>query len=160
MELLLVRRFNVNKGPKEEQQYCIGSLFCGNIKICETIEDYDRGLDDSMSLAEISKIKIHGRTAIPTGRYEVDVHSISPRFQSRSWAKTFGGCVPLIKDTKGYEGVRIHPGNKSTDLEGCIAPGENKVVGQVINSQKWYKKLMTDLFNLKEKVYITISRQY
>ena len=87
-----------------------------------------------MSLEEIKKKKVYGETAIPTGTYKVDVNTISPKFKSRTWAKPYGGKLPRLIDVPGYEGVLIHAGNKAEDSLGCVLVGENKVVGQVINS--------------------------
>lgn len=50
MKLLLDRFF---KGPK----YTVGHLYIDGKYFCDTIEDVDRGLLDSMSLAEIQSKK-------------------------------------------------------------------------------------------------------
>jgi len=50
--------------------------------------------------------------------------------------------LPLVNNVKGFSGIRIHPGNTAADSLGCILVGENKVKGKVINSQKWWSKLM------------------
>lgn len=144
MELLLKRRF---KGPK----YTIGSLFINGEYFCDTIEDIDRKLNDSMTEEEIKRIKVYGETAIPYGTYKVDMNTVSPKFKDRSWAKPYSGKLPRLLNVKGYEGVLIHVGNTAQDSLGCILVGENKQVGRVINSTATFNKLMNVLLKAKLK---------
>ncbi len=44
-------------------------------------------------------------------------------------------------DVPGFDGILIHCGNTAKDTDGCILVGENKVKGQVINSQETFKRL-------------------
>lgn len=138
MELLVKRRY---KGSA----YTIGSLYVNGVYECDTLEDPDRGLTSEMSLEEIKSKKIYGNTAIPTGKYSVSMSVVSPRFKDRSWAKPYSGKIPRLLDVKGYEGVLIHVGNKTTDTSGCILVGENKIKGQVLNSTACFMELMTQL---------------
>ena len=103
MELKLIR-FKKAKG------YTAGKLYVEGKFFCFTIEDEDRGLDQSMSLAQIAKIKIPGVTAIPTGRYEV-AYTYSNRFQR---------FMLQILEVPGYSGIRIHVANSAKDVEGCV----------------------------------------
>lgn len=144
MKLELKRRF---RGPN----YTIGSLFINGVYECDTIEDVDRGLTDSMSVDEIKAKKIYGRTAIPTGTYKIDMNTVSPKFKDRSWAKFCGGKLPRLLDVKGYEGVLIHVGNKAEDTLGCILVGDNKIKGQVINSTATFQELYGELLKAKVK---------
>ena len=134
MKLLVERKW---KRP----EYTIGILYVNGERFSETCEDCDRGLSQSMPVGVINQKKIYGETAIPTGIYKV-VLSVSPRLKNRPYAKKYKGLMPEILDVKGYSGVRIHPFNSAKDSLGCIAPGENKVKGQVINSTKAYYALM------------------
>lgn len=138
MELLLKRRF---KGPK----YTIGSLYINGIYECDTIEDTDRGLHNNMSEEEIKLKKIYGQTAIPYGKYKIDMNTVSPTFKNRSWAKPYSGKLPRLLNVKGYEGILIHVGNTASDSLGCIICGENKIKGKVINSTACFMELMTVL---------------
>lgn len=135
MKLALIRKYKKDK-------YCIGKLYIDGEYFCDTLEDKDRGLTDNMTVSEISKIKVKKETAIPTGTYKVTI-TYSNRFKKN---------MPLINNVKGFEGIRIHSGNTDKDTEGCILVGQNKVVGQVINSQATYKvlynKLLKDTNNL------------
>ena len=122
--------------------YTIGKLYIDNIYFCDTLEDTDRGLTNKMALSEIANKKVKGKTAIPTGVYQVTTRTISPKFKNASWAACNQGRVPRILDVPGFNGVLMHPGNTPADTEGCILLGENKKVGQVINSKATYLKFL------------------
>ena len=140
----------------KKSKYTIGKLYIDEQYICDTLEDTDRGLNQNMSLEEIKKKKVYGETAIPTGTYKVDMNTISPKFKSRTQAKPYGGKLPRLIEVPGYEGVLIHPGNKAEDSLGCVLVGENKVVGQVINSQATFKKIM-NILTKGNNITITIK---
>lgn len=131
----------------KKDTYTIGRLYIDGVRFCDTIEDKDRGLTQSMDLATIKSIKKANITAIPTGTYKVTMEFQSPRYSNYSrypWARKYNGKMPRLLNVPGYEGVLIHPGNTDKDTSGCILVGENKVVGKVINSQKWFFKLMDE----------------
>lgn len=136
---ILVRR--IAKRPT----YTIGRMYIDGKYVCDTLEDTDRGLKQSMPLEEIKKKKIYGKTAIPTGTYKVTMNVVSPRFKNRAWAKPYGGKLPRLLDVPGYEGVLIHPGNTAEDSTACLLVGINSVVGKVMNSQATFKKVMAIL---------------
>lgn len=144
----------------KKETYTIGKFFVNCIRLCESLEDKDRGLNSSMTLEQIKAIKVYGITAIPAGTYEV-ILSISPKFKSRSWAAKYSGLVPEIIGVPGFEGVRIHPGNKAEDTLGCILVGDNKVKGGLVNSTKRYYELMdkylVPAWSRKEEITITIK---
>lgn len=130
--------------------YTIGRLFINNEYFCDTLEDTDRGLKDTMQVNEILAKKVKAQTAIPTGKYDV-ILTFSPRFKR---------VLPLLLSVKGYEGVRVHAGNTNKDTEGCLLIGENKAKGQVLNSRATLEKLMSILLDCekkKEKVTILIE---
>ena len=129
----------------KKSKYTIGKMYIDGQYICDTLEDADRGLNQNMSLEEIKNKKVYGETAVPTGTYKVDMNTVSPKFKSRTWAKPYGGKLPRPVLVPGYDGVLIHPGNKAEDTLGCILVGENKAVGQVLNSQVTFKKIMSIL---------------
>jgi hypothetical protein len=109
----------------KKSTYTIGKLYINGKYVCDTLEDKDRGLAQSMSEAEISKIKVYGETAIPAGKYEVIV----------SYSAKFKQYMPLLLNVKGFAGIRIHSGNTDKDSYGCILVGRNTVVGKVLNSR-------------------------
>lgn len=153
MELNLKRRY---KG----EGYTIGTLTIDGKYFCDTLEDRDRGLDQSITEANIMHIKVKGATAIPTGTYRIDMATQSPRFKARWWARQFGGIVPRLVGVRGFTGVLIHPGNMADDTDGCILVGENLVKGQVVNSAATYVRLvraMLDAAMRNETITITIQ---
>ena len=139
MTLTLVRKYKL-------PTYTIGKLYIDGEYFCDTLEDKDRGLTDSMTVSEISKIKIKKETAIPIGTYKVTI-TYSNRFKKN---------MPLINDVKGFEGIRIHSGNTNQDTEGCVLVGFNKVKGNVINSRDTYNKLFS-ILSKNNNITITIK---
>ena len=130
------------KRVAKKAKYTIGKLYINGEYFCDTIEDRDRGLDQSMTEANIRKIKVYGETAIPTGKYEILMNTISGTFSKKPLYKEFcKGIVPRLKYVKGFSGVLIHSGVDQNSTYGCIIVGQNKVVGKVINSWVTYKKL-------------------
>lgn len=141
MKLELVRIAN-------RPTYCIGKLYIDGVWFCDTIEDTDRGLDDSMSVDEILKKKIKGETAIPTGIYKIEI-TYSPKYKR---------MMPIMIGVKGYSGIRIHSGNTSKDTEGCLLVGKNTKVGMVTDSRNTYQRLFARLQNAKD-ILIEIKRK-
>jgi hypothetical protein len=134
MKLTLQRRFR-------GEDYTIGSLYVNGEYFCDTLEDVDRGLTQSMSLEEIKQIKIPHETAIPTGEYKVTVN-LSPAKKR---------MLPRLLDVPGFSGILIHRGNTKSDSSGCILVGENKVKGKVINSTQYEKRLVEILTQAQER---------
>ena len=126
--------------------YTIGRLYINGERFCDTIEDVDRGLLDSMPIEEIRTKKVYCETAIPQGIYKVSI-TYSPKYKQ---------LMPLIENVKGFEGIRIHSGNYSTDSCGCIIVGLNTKVGMVTDSKKTYKKLFKILQAEKGDIFIEI----
>ena len=144
----------------KKETYTIGKMYIDGAYACDTLEDKDRGLTSNMSVAQICGVKIKGETAIPTGRYLVDMKTVSPRFGGRAQYQFCKGRLPRLCNTPGFQGVLIHIGNTAKDTEGCILVGENKAVGQVLNSTAAFKKVYAILKAADErgdKIYITIE---
>lgn len=70
-------------------------------EVCFTLED------------TVRDVKIHGKTAIPAGRYKVVLQN-SPKF---------GPDTISLLDVPGFEYIRIHGGNTVDDTEGCPLTG-------------------------------------
>ena len=158
MKVELVRIYNC-------PTYCIGKLYINGEWQCDVVEDTDRGLDDSMSVAEIRKIKVYSKTAIPTGKYRVTMDVQSPKFsQYDFYKKVCKGYLPRLIGVPGYEGVLIHCGSSAASSAGCLIVGLNKIKGKVVDSQTTFKKLMKQHFMpakvLGEDMEITITRKY
>ena len=126
----------------KKETYTIGKMYIDGKYFCDTLEDKDRGLSQSMTEEEIRKMKVHGLTAIPTGAYKVIVN----------YSERFGKLMPLVLDVKGYAGVRIHSGNTPSDTLGCILVGRNTAKGMVTESRKTFLRLMETLKRNNEVV--------
>lgn len=133
----------------KKSKYTIGKLYIDGEYFCDTIEDTDRGLTQTMTDAQIKSKKVYGQTAIPTGTYKVII----------SYSNKFKRQMPLLLNVPGFLGIRIHSGNTEKDTEGCLIVGKNKVVGKVIESKDTYNKLFSILCeaNKKEAIKITIK---
>lgn len=158
MKVELVRIYNC-------PTYCIGKLYINGVYQNDTLEDTDRGLDQSMSEAEIRKIKVHSLTAIPTGTYEITMDIQSPKFSKYPFYKKLcNGYLPRLKDVKCYDGVLMHCGAKADNSAGCLLQGLNTIKGRLTNSQAVFTKLMTHHFlpakKMREKMTITVTRKY
>ena len=95
-----------------------------------------------MTLDEIKTRKLKSITAIPTGVYKVTLGVKSPKFGKRQFYRDVcQGKLPRLMGVKGFDGILIHCGNTAKDTDGCILVGENKVKGQVINSQDTFRRL-------------------
>lgn len=88
--------------------YTIGRLSVDGARVCDTLEDRDRGLTSRMSTAQICGVKVKGETAIPTGRYLVDMKTVSPRFGGRTQYAFCKGRLPRLCSVPGFDGVLIH----------------------------------------------------
>lgn len=143
MDILVTR---IAKKP----EYTIGRLYINGQYFCDTLEDTYRGLTQNMPVSEIKKLKVHGKTAIPSGVYYVSMNTVSPKYSKIQFYKTLcGGMVPRILKVPGYDGVLIHTGNTAKDTEGCLLVGKNKVVGQLVDSRIVY----TQLYNKMRAAY-------
>lgn len=136
------------KWPKSG--YTIGIFYVSGARLSNSLEDTDRGLVQSMPIGIINQKKTKGYTAIPKGTYKV-ILSVSPKFKERAWAKRYGGLVPEILDVKGFSGVRIHPGNRASDTDGCPLVGDNTDVGRLTNSTNRYYQLMNKILPAWER---------
>lgn len=144
MEIQLNRKYR-------KSNYCIGKLYINGKYFSDCLEDTDMGLQDSMSLSEIQKLKIKNETCIPYGKYTVTI-TYSPRFKRN---------LPLIENVKGFDGIRIHEGNTQNDTSGCLILGFNKIKGKVINSKDTVSKfifLLQNALNKGEKVTLEIYK--
>lgn len=145
MNLLLVRD-RISSPPG-----CIfGRLYINDQFECWTLEDVEREMTDGEK-GLTKEEKVHGKTAIPTGRYRVDI--------TRS--ARFGRDLPLLLNVPNFEGIRIHPGNTAADTEGCILVGTvaSKTTGFLGGSRVAFNKLFDKLFDAKadkEEIWIEV----
>lgn len=126
----------------KKDTYSIGRLFVNTTLFSNSLEDKDRGLKQSDSLATIKSKKVYGETAIPTGIYKIDMETVSPKYSAIKWYYDLcKGKMPRLKNVPGFEGVLIHPGNTALDTLGCILVGKNTVKGKLTDSKATFAKL-------------------
>ncbi len=124
--------------------YTIGRLFIDGRKYCDIIEPKVRDLRKEK--------KVPGKTAIPEGTYRIIVN-ISTKFKR---------VLPLLLNVPQFEGVRIHRGNTADDTAGCLCPGENRIVGRVVNSTKYELEITSMLRAAQERnedSFITVTHK-
>jgi hypothetical protein len=126
MKLVLKRMQKTTKST-------IGELSVDGKFECFTLEDVERN------------VKIKGITAIPKGTYKVGI-SFSNRFQKD---------LPILLNVPNFEGVRIHPGNKAEDTEGCILVGKTKSADFIGQSRIAFDQLFQKM-KLAHEITLTI----
>lgn len=137
--------------------YTIGRLYIDGQYFCDTLEDTDRGLKQSLPASVNKAKKKAGATAIPTGRYRVTLLMQSPRFKDRKQYQFCNGYLPRLINVPAFDGVLIHIGNTAKDTEGCILVGRNTKVGKVLESAATFRKLYERLTQAKDDIYISIG---
>ena len=118
------------------EESTIGVLSINGATECFTLED------------KVRAVKIAGKTAIPSGIYEV-VITFSDRFQRP---------LPLLLNVPNFAGIRIHPGNTAANTEGCILVGQTQAKDFIGNSRAAFDALFPKLdAGLKqEKIFIEV----
>ena len=133
-------------------------------KICDTLEPpyFDTKSYDTLEAILATK---RGNTAIPTGKYRINMEHVSPKYKDRPWAAEFNGIVPLLENVKGFEGVLIHVGTwasqyEKSDTNGCILVGKREM-SHLRDSRITYARLMNEYLLPWHKegkdIYIYIS---
>jgi len=132
MELKLVRKWLTGNST-------IGELTVNGVFECFTLED------------AIRPEKIPGITAISAGRYEIAV-TFSNKFQK---------FLPLLMNVQDFQGVRIHPGNRPEDTEGCILVGQFREQDFIRESRPAFDALFAKIQAVTpvEKVFFEITSQ-
>lgn len=140
----------IKNGPT----YTIGKMYVDSKYFCDTLEDLDRGLLDSMNVEEVKSKKIYGETGIPKGTYKVTLDIVSPKFsQYLFYMEVCKGKLPRLLDVKGYEGILIHVADgpkKDKLLYGCIGIGERQADDSLANGKKVFKTFYSLLESAKK----------
>ena len=154
MELLVDRKW-------KKEAYTIGRLYINGVFFCNTLEDRDRGLKQTDSLATIQSKKVYGETAIPTGTYNIRMDIKSPKYSLLSWYKNLcKGFMPRLENVPGWSGILIHPLNSPDQTLGCLGVGKNTQVGKLTDSKNTFAKLykkMKFAYDKGESIKITIK---
>lgn len=137
--------------------YTIGKLFIDGVYFCDTLEDKDRGLKQSLPASVNRAKKVKGATAIPTGRYQVTLKIKSQRFSQKKQYEFCDGYLPRLINVPAFDGILIHIGNTNKDTEGCILVGRNTKVGKVLESAATFRALYAKLKEAKGYIFITIE---
>ncbi len=95
--------------PDKGEAFTPGRMYVNGLHFGYTCEDEDRHLE-TVGIKE----KVHGRTGISRGTYPLEV-TFSHRFQRE---------LPYVSGALGFEGIRIHGGNRAEDSLGCILLGQ------------------------------------
>lgn len=138
---LTLKRIHIMPG------YTVGEISVDGVKMGYTLEDEVREKEG----VPVEKWKVPGKTAIPAGEYLVTI-TMSARFKR---------LLPLLADVPGFSGVRIHPGNKSEDTEGCILVGATWGGGDWISNSRGafngLYALMYGAFRRGERITLSIG---
>lgn len=112
----------------------LGKLWCDGEFLCDTLEDVVRqpAGETNPTPEQVAAWKRPGETAIPAGRYRVQV----------TFSQRFGRSLPILVDVPGFAGVRIHPGNTDKDTEGCILPGQRMGPSTVVESRRAFAAVL------------------
>ena len=147
----------------KKDTYTISNLFVDGEWFCNAIEDKDRGLKKTMSLAEIKAKKVKDETAIPSGTYPITMKVQSPKFSQWKYSRLYGFCkgyLPRLLGVPGFDGILIHIGNTAASSSGCLCVGINDKKGMVTKSTDTFHKLYDVLKKAddrNENISITID---
>lgn len=99
----------------------IGHLSLNGREMCDTLEDVVREVPGK----PVADWKVPGKTAIPAGTYSMILTPSERARRGALWTPDEVQCrLPLLLAVPGFDGIRIHAGNTSEDVEGCIAVGQ------------------------------------
>lgn len=146
----------------KKASYTVGKLYVNGQFFCNTMEDTDRGLKQTLPLSTIKDLKVPNETAIPTGTYNVRMDIMSPKYSVVPWylSNCHGARLPRLENVPGFSGILIHPGNTAADSSGCLLVGKNDVVGKVTKSKDYFLKLYNTMYaayKRGEKIEIEIT---
>lgn len=87
------------------------------------------------------KDNAQGRSCIPAGRYGI-IWNKSQKFQDR-----YSKLMPLVVGVEKRDGIRIHPGNRTSEIRGCILVGtrwalHSPTTANVYDSRRIYNRLV------------------
>jgi hypothetical protein len=124
-----------------------------NAKLCNILEDFDRGLKQTDPLDYILKTIVRGETAIPYGRYRLTV-DMSNRFKC---------LMPHILNVPGFDGIRQHRGCSDIDTLGC------QLLGTWHGGNNWidhseiaflqYMDILFRAMDRKEEMWLTVAKK-
>ena len=134
MKINLIRYSDSNDGT-------FGLLYIDEKFQCYTLEDSHH------------EEKIHGKTRIPEGDYEMflaEKSRFDPRMKSLM-GEDYKGMLRL-KDVPNFEGILIHAGNSVDDTDGCI------LLGNTVNNNSFQKPFLGDSREAFTHMYRKVSK--
>jgi hypothetical protein len=119
-------RWIILRGPTDVDKGTQGEMFIDGAYRCFSLEPPVREIPGVP--VEQWKIAGRGKTAIPSGTYELTFVN-SPRF---------GPDTIRVNNVPGFDGVDIHGGTTMFDSEGCVMVGDvdNWDTGEIAGAQR------------------------
>ncbi len=130
MELTLTRRWKTTDA-------LMGEIAIGGVRECYTLEN--RAL------------------AIVPGRYRILLTPSMRAAQGTLWSPRADHVLPLIDGVPGRDGIRIHAGNTSHDVIGCVLVGTKRDDDAVEGSRVELIALMAKLGAATDDIWITVQ---
>lgn len=118
----------------KKEKYTVGEMYINGEYLCNTLEDTERVLNKPTD-------KIPGETAIPKGKYRVNL----------TYSDKFKIYLPLLENVPYFTAIRIHQGNTPNDSMGCILVGKNTKPG-------WLSESRATLRLLLDKIKLAINK--
>ena len=122
--------------PDKGEAFTPGRMYVNGLHFGYTCEDEDRFLE-TVGIRE----KIHGRTGISRGTYPLEV-TFSNRFQRE---------LPYVSGVLGFEGIRIHGGNRAEDSLGCILLGQVRTATGIAQCANTVQRLIAMIKACEDK---------
>ena len=122
--------------PDKGEAFTPGRMYVNGLHFGYTCEDEDRFLE-TVGIKE----KVHGRTAISRGTFPLEV-TFSNRFQRE---------LPYVAGVLGFEGIRIHGGNRAEDSLGCILLGQVRTATGIAQCANTVNRLVAMIKAAEEK---------
>lgn len=122
--------------PDKGEAFTPGRMYVNGLHFGYTCEDEDRFLE-TVGIRE----KKHGRTAISRGTFPLEV-TFSNRFQRE---------LPYVSGVVGFEGIRIHGGNRAEDSLGCILLGQVRTATGIAQCAATVNRLIAMIKDAEDK---------
>lgn len=132
---IIVKRTVLNNEYTEGKLSIVGNSFT-----CDTLEDTNRDINKNGKF-DGNEVKIHGKTAIPFGRYKVVLDIVSPKFSKVATYNSIQGKLPRLLNVPHFEGILIHIGNTVADTDGCLLVGVKLYDGFITKSKDTFFRL-------------------
>lgn len=148
IELLNTRKWYTDRSTE-------GELYLDGAFECWILEDRSRRLFSDMPFADLVSTKVPGETAIPTGRYRIELYN-SPKH---------GPDTLQLVGVPGFTNIQIHIANKAEELLGCMAPGNDRTasdddwIGQSGVALKALKAKVIPRMKAGEECWITVEEE-